>query len=270
MIDSSPTEGQVNHFRAFGFVQLERCIDGAAFGTLVEEYERALSPSSGRLPFNLAGRPPAWVASCMGERTPNIAGLALSERALALAERLLGGPVICVQASAYWRSEDTQWHSDNPGLDYEALKLYINLDPVDGGSGALRVVPGSHRDPLRTALAPGAGERLEDAFGVAADRLPAVALCSRAGDVSAFDLRLWHAVCGSGRKRRVVELSYYGDPTRPSSRQGFIQQMRANQRGARLAGEPYFPAFWRQAPGARHQRGIRRLAELGVLDSGRS
>ena len=215
MIEASQlSDNQVNHFQTFGFARLNSRLSEGGFRELIEEYNAAMTTGTLRLPFNQAGERPAWVVPCMGAQTPKIVSLATHEHVLDLAEQLLGGPVICVQAAAYWRSQDTCWHSDNPSLDYEAVKLYINLDPVDGNSGALRVIPGSHRGPLYKGLVPASNSSVEDAFGVRAEELPAVALSSNGGDIWAFNLRLWHAVFGSGPKRRVIELSYYLDPER--------------------------------------------------------
>ena len=41
---------------------------------------------------------------------------------------------------------DSPWHSDwRRAGDYRVLKIAFYLDPVDRDSGALRVIPGSHR-----------------------------------------------------------------------------------------------------------------------------
>ena len=69
-------------------------------------------------------------------------------------ERLHGvARAVCGDDYQYWNSDgnyyvgDTRWHSDgtlsNP-VGFVKLALY--LDPVDADSGALRVIPGSHRE----------------------------------------------------------------------------------------------------------------------------
>jgi len=263
------TIGQQRHFETFGFVQVQQVLGENCLDALVQDYRRAINSNDLRLPFNELGQAPAFVASCMSEASPSVIDFATGEDTLDLAEALLGCPVVCVQAFAYLRSEDTRWHSDNIDASYQGLKLYLNLDAVDADSGALRVIVGSHHDLMRGNLIPKRYETAEQQFGLAADRLPATILSSQPGDVSAFDLRIWHAVCGTRTRRRVIELTYYQIPETTSERAAFVAQMQAHQRQARMSGTSYYPQSWRSAGGPGHQRGLEVLAELDLLETAR-
>jgi len=123
---------------------------------------------------------------------------------------------VCGDDYQYWNSDgnyyvgDTRWHSD--GAWQEPIgyyKLAIYLDPVDADTGALRVVPGSHRF----------GERFADEVereidqktfwgGVAPNEVPAVALTSAPGDLVLFHQILKHAAFGGGNRRRMFTINY--------------------------------------------------------------
>lgn len=261
------TIGQQRHFRTFGFLQRRQVLDNASFDAIVQDYHRAMRSDDLRLPFNELGQLPAFVASCMSEASTTIVDLATHEETMILAESLLGRPAICVHAFAYQRSEDTRWHSDNIDATYQGLKLYVNLESVDANSGALRVIVGSHRDGIRRNLIPGRYETAEQQFELAAAELPATVLTSQPGDINAFDLSIWHAVCGSRTHRRVIELTYYQAPESARERSGFVAQMQAHQHQSQLSGTTYYPHVWRKAGGPRHQRGLDVLAEMGLLET---
>jgi len=262
------TSGQQRHFDAFGFVQMRQVLAEKCLNTFIQDYRRAISSSDLRLPFNGLGQAPAFVASCMTEASPSVVDFATGDDTLELAEAFLGRPVVCVHAFAYQRSEDTRWHSDNIDARYQGLKLYLNLDAVDADSGALRVLVGSHHDQMRRKLIPKRYETAEQQFGLAADQVPATILSARPGDLNAFDLRIWHAVCGTQTRRRVIELTYYNIPETLSERAGFVAQVQAHQRQARVSGTSYYPKTWRSAGGLGHQRGLKVLAELDLLETG--
>ena len=122
----------------------------------------------------------------------------------------------CGDGYQYWNSDgnyyvgDTPWHSDgtlsNP-VGFVKLALY--LDPVDAESGALRVIPGSHREgePYAEAIDEQIrGERFWG--GLPGDRIPAVALASRPGDVVLFNQALKHSAWGGGTRRRMFTINY--------------------------------------------------------------
>ena len=110
---------------------------------------------------------------------------------------------------------DTGWHSDTdwtgvmrgrPPRVYYKMAFY--LDPVTRDSGALRVIPGSHRygDAFAEALERSL-RKAADTLGVTGAAVPAVALESRPGDVVAFNQNLKHSSWGGGKRRRMFTLN---------------------------------------------------------------
>ena len=103
---------------------------------------------------------------------------------------------------------DTSWHSDGFNQrPVKSIKLAFYLDPVTKNSGALRVIPGSHRnidsfgDLLESHLT-------SDIFGMTGDQIPAVALESNPGDVLVFNHRIKHSSWGGSDARRMFTMNF--------------------------------------------------------------
>lgn len=82
------------------------------------------------------------------------------------------------------------------------IKIAIYLDKLDGASGALRVIPGSHRldDEYGNDLA----EVIAQMSGA---QVPAVVVDSTPGDIAVFDHNLYHAAFNGGTRRRMFTLN---------------------------------------------------------------
>ena len=120
-----------------------------------------------------------------------------------------GGDLQSAIAGNYYTG-DTRWHSDSHSLDYSGVKFTIYLDSLSASSGSLRVIPGSHRQPLW-------GEskmthETDAAFGVQADEMPAFAFKSEPGDVLVFLHPLWHSSFGGSTRRRMMEVKLLRRP----------------------------------------------------------
>jgi len=103
---------------------------------------------------------------------------------------------------------DTGWHSDGYNQrPVKSIKIAYYLDPVTTNSGALRVIPGSHRnidsfgDLLESHLT-------SDIFGMTGDQIPAVALESNPGDVLVFNHRIKHSSWGGSDARRMFTMNF--------------------------------------------------------------
>ena len=99
---------------------------------------------------------------------------------------------------------DTGWHSDGgwprPIIYY---KMALYLDPLNSETGAIRVIPGSHR------YGEGYAEQMqemvresEEKWGVDGARVPAMALETQPGDVVVFNQGTKHSAWGGGTRRR--------------------------------------------------------------------
>jgi hypothetical protein len=104
---------------------------------------------------------------------------------------------------------DTGWHSDGgwprPIVYYKAA---FYLDPLTRETGALRVIPGSHKygDQYAEALQEGLS-RSEALWGLRGDQIPAVALETQPGDVALFHQGTKHSSWGGSARRRMFTIN---------------------------------------------------------------
>jgi len=119
--------------------------------------------------------------------------------------------------------------------DLNGVKFYINLDAVTAATGALRLMPGSHREPMHSELSSwAAGEMLEDLPCHICEAEPGdvigyaqrlwVPLISCAGQrsekslVHRFNMRCFHASFGGEDARRISTVCIYGNRATPRRR----------------------------------------------------
>ena len=146
---------------------------------------------------------------------------------------------------------DTQWHPDVAEVSEQTrIKVGIYLDPVRKESGALRVVPGSHKNPLHELLQPLRMGRLKEAledgrllsngapaaeadrieleawekrsgvnldanntiFGWDPTEIPSTVLESNPGDIVVFSQHCFHAAFGGRDGRRMVAATWASAP----------------------------------------------------------
>jgi hypothetical protein len=119
---------------------------------------------------------------------------------------LLGEDFNYVSSDGNYYAGDTGWHSDGAHVVGRFVKLAFYLDPVDGDTGCLRVIPGSHRVEAFDWPARQAGHSAE-LWDIAQDRVPHVALASTPGDVVVFNHNLMHASFGGGSRRRMFTMN---------------------------------------------------------------
>ena len=117
----------------------------------------------------------------------------------------------------------TKWHSDggwapmwqrvralegqSQSIAYYKVALY--LDTLTEDTGAIRVIPGSHRYGDRFAEAIEKGIRnSEQEWGVVDSRVPALAVETRPGDVVVFPEGTKHGSWGGSTRRRMFTLNY--------------------------------------------------------------
>jgi Phytanoyl-CoA dioxygenase (PhyH) len=268
------TTGQVDHFRTFGFIVLRghladrvRALRAETDAAIRDAYaasydQRVFDGISGHY-LPMASR-----------LTPVSASLVCDDpRLIDAAEQLLGGPVIpeCPEGVLYF--SEAGWHTDD-GIGVRGLKFAAYFDQLTAGTGALRLVPGSHHPEQNARLAAysrrrGAARNKAEAAAYQAS-FPGFIADTSPGDVIAFDLHTWHASTG-GRDRLAWTAVYQHCPdTEPerdrtlrSAHDSFEQAFRGFDRDR-------YPV-WRDwiAGAAAHPRRagvIERMRHAGVLD----
>ena len=254
------SEQQLSHFRVFGFLIFRQLLSGEEMALYSREFNAGLD---------------AWLdggkhdgkrrhyATLMEENPPFIAGLAHDHRFADVAEQLLAKDVLAIAVDGNYHVGDTLWHPDTRSLDYAAVKFCIYPDPLNGSNGALRVIPGSHRDPFHSQIS----REPETAYDVAQADVPSYIFESQPGDVIVFNVATWHAAFGGNNCRRQGVVVYYEDPDTPESTAAIQEQMRSNHGKIAEMGHTMYGPYWRSIDNPRHQSWIRRLAELDSLET---
>jgi hypothetical protein len=125
-----------------------------------------------------------------------------------LVNGLLGPDANYLGGDGNFYTGDTAWHSDGFHTAGKYLKVAIYVDPVGQGTGCLRVIPGSHRQPPHSDWEARQARRSDELWGIPGNEVPAVPLISRPGDVVAFNHNLMHASFGGSRRRRMFTLNF--------------------------------------------------------------
>lgn len=197
-MDFTLTPYSADTFRTFGFVVLREFFDPSP---LAAEIDRVMHDglvsdvsSSGEIRFQYV---PMMTAG-----TP--VSLSLLDRAEAVAAALLGGPVLPTRAKGVRYSGNTPWHTDS-AFPLASVGFVAYFEPVGAETGALQVLPGSHRPEFGDAI------RALGATGMAAPALPAYVVVTEPGDMILLDEHLFHASFG-GRTRRQWRVDYINAP----------------------------------------------------------
>jgi len=208
------TEQQHAYLDLFGYLVLpglmSDCID-----KIIEEFETTFAEHGG----GHDGKPHDGTArSCLVpfiDSNEYLSSLLEDPRVDGIFSDLLGEDYNYLGSDGNFYVGDTRWHSDtdwtgkmrgNPPRLFYKMALY--LDPVTGDSGALRLIPGSHRYGDRYA------DALEESLKVAPEKLgidgsqvPAVALDSNPGDVVVFNQNCKHSAWGGSNRRRMFTIN---------------------------------------------------------------
>ena len=132
------------------------------------------------------------------------------ERILAIATSLLDMDFNYMGSDGNYYVGDTQWHSDGwKKSDHPIhLKIALYLDPLSRDTGALRVIPGSHREGEDYANTLQERVRQSDSeWNIPGDQVPALALETQPGDVICFNHNTKHAAFGGGQRRRMFTIN---------------------------------------------------------------
>ena len=121
---------------------------------------------------------------------------------------LLGEDFNYMGSDGNYYTGDTPWHRDGFHPKYKHIKIAFYLDQLDGNSGALRVIPGSHRidDKFGEDLGAMTGKS-ETFWGISGEQVPAYVLDVTPGDLLVFNHNLFHSAWKGNSHRRMFTLN---------------------------------------------------------------
>ncbi|MBT5872738.1 MAG: hypothetical protein HOH43_04915 [Candidatus Latescibacteria bacterium] len=258
------TENECLHFETFGFVVLHRIFEPDELVKLRREFDGRMTSAYSHAPFD--GTVRHWTPM-LGTSTPLFSSLLEDSRLCGVAEQLYGSDVIGIIADANRYVGDTKWHPDTGSIHQFGVKFAFYLEPVDAESGALRVIPGSHRQPFHDQL-----KSTIPSLSLDVTDVPAHVCASSPGDVVAFDLRLWHASHGGSDDRAMCTCVYYNNPSTVEEIEATRKQAENSGNTSAQFGRPEDPIFdpdWvaNRVGSAKRQQWLDRMRELGYFSA---
>ena len=121
------------------------------------------------------------------------------------AKALLGDDFNYLGGDGNYYSGETPWHVDGSHVHGKYIKMAFYLDPVRAATGALRVVPGSHK--IGTTWEGRHPSYSEELFGIPPREMPAQVLETDPGDLLIFNHNIMHASFGGSGWRRMFTLN---------------------------------------------------------------
>ncbi len=196
------SEEQKLFFDTFGFLILRGAISDV-IDEVIAAFEAVWAGRGG----GHEGRPHDGTRrSCIvpfADQHPTLSALLDHPRVHGAAVSLLGDDFNYMGSDGNFYVGDTPWHSDGHHALGRYIKIAYYLDPLTARTGALRVVPGSHR--FEDAYGRQAGEAAQHPETVDCDGagIPAVALETNPGDLAIFNHNTLHSAWGGSARRRM-------------------------------------------------------------------
>jgi hypothetical protein len=188
---------QILHFRTFGYVALPGLLSRAEADTLRQEVTGALADAFGQIaagPGDQGGISGSYLPLAARRAPFSLSLIADDPRTFQTSAELLGTPTVPSAGVATRFTGDSGWHT-RQGPDIGGVTLWADLEPRTAGTGALRLIPGSHL--------PGFERRLGEycaaepaASGFEEWEWPHVVVETEPGDVVAFHAHLMNRAQG--------------------------------------------------------------------------
>ncbi len=204
------SEQQLNYFNTFGFLYfpglMADCVD-----RIIEEFEAVWKIHGGG---HHGTEHEGQARSCIvpfADQSEYLSSLLDDPRIHDIVAGILGDDFNYTSGDGNFYVGDTRWHSDGYNGDrIPSIKVAFYLDPLSRDTGAVRVIPGSHR--CGELYADGLQEALPDseaAWGIAPQDVPCQVVETEPGDIVVFWHNTKHAAFGGSQRRRMYTMNFY-------------------------------------------------------------
>lgn len=198
------TPGQIEFFETFGFLKFPQLLSDS-MDWITEEFTATFPEQTEITPHD--GTKRTCIARFIDHRE-KLNTLLDDPRIVGIGKSLVGEDFNYMGSDGNYYSGETGWHRDGFHHKYRHIKIAFYLDHLDGNSGALRVIPGSHR--LDDQFGQQLTERMrnhQERWGVSGADIPSVTLDVTPGDLLVFDHNLFHAAFNGGPNRRMFTMN---------------------------------------------------------------
>lgn len=209
MADTRLTKQQLDFFNAFGFLHFPGLLADCV-ARIIEEFEAIWASHGG----GHHGKPHDGKArACIvpfPDQSEYLSSLLDDPRIHDIAASILGDDFNYTSGDGNLYVGDSPWHSDGYMPDRTSIKMAFYLDPVTADTGAVRVIPGSHRygEPYADELHENISKS-EEIWAIADDQVPAVAVETVPGDLVVFRHDIKHAAFGGAKRRRMFTMNFW-------------------------------------------------------------
>jgi hypothetical protein len=203
------TDQQLAQFHTFGYLGFPGLLADRA-ATIREAFEAVWVENGGGHDGKPHDEKQRSVIVQFLDRSEYLSTLLDDPRIHDIAASVLGDDFNYMGSDGNFYVGDTPWHSDGYGGrgGLMHIKIAFYLDPLTRDTGALRVIPGSHRvgepwpDKLEKEIS-----KSKDLWGIAGSEVPAQALETQPGDVVMFNHDTKHSAWGGSTRRRMFTMN---------------------------------------------------------------
>ncbi len=274
----SLTEKQIQHFETFGFLVRRQVFSPEEIERIDGEFEKHLVEMKEEYEQKKERPWPNW--SNLIPETPYIANLLEDPRICVPTEQLLGEDTAPVYSNANSMNNSTGWHPDMIHRHIRGLKNLIYLQPTDGDHGSLRLIPGSHMNPMFDELirvglkiTDDNGPQFLKDSGMRGEDIPAYIFCSQPGDVITFNQNTWHAAFNCFEDRRLCTFGFYSNPKTSQEEEelhALVERSREHKKTLTMSSQSqYHHPWWLSNPegSTRRARWIEWLENWGFIEA---
>ena len=196
---------QLNFFDTFGYLLIRQLFSPDEMGKIIEGFEWSIQNCGGGRNHDGENRTtfPGPI-----EHTSEMCAILDHPSILGLIGGILGEDFNYAGGDGNYYSGDTGWHPDGSRGQLFAAKTAFYLDPLTRDTGAVRLIPGSHRsDHFIRQEQIDVNNSLE-LFGVPPTEFPgSIAVETDPGDIVIFNHDLYHASFGGNARRRMFTIN---------------------------------------------------------------
>ena len=199
------SQEQLNFFDTFGYLLIHQFFSPEETEKIIEGFEWSIQNCGGGKHHDGTSR------TMFGgpiEHKPEMCAILDHPSILGLIGGVLGEDFNYGGGDGNYYSGDTDWHPDGSWGQLFAAKIAFYLDPLTRDTGAVRLIPGSHRPDHFVRQEQIDVNNSIELFGVPPTEFPgSIAVETNPGDIVIFNHDLYHASFGGGTRRRMFTMN---------------------------------------------------------------